>query len=559
MQNQRELVVPGDLLDDSGRLRPGQNTYKDKGAIYASKLGLKEVRGEEISVIGLSGRYEPQRGDMVIGTVVEVGPSNWYINIGAPGDASMHVNDVPWRVEFGETTKYLKVGDTVLLRIAHVDEQKKAQVSMKDRQSRQLSGGLVLEVAPTKVPRIIGRNGSMVSLVKSLTNTRVFVGQNGMIWLDGEAKDVALAVEAFRKIEDESHTSGLTDRLREWLKANGATGTEAPGGAEEEEEPAFGRPEPPREEAREGFEPRGREGFGGDRRGPRGRGGFGGDRGERGGFRGGERGGYRGGEGRGFGGGDRGRPERDREGGEWGRGPRRDDEAPQWEQYGRRPERPEREGREERGERGESFRPRGGPEGGFGGRESGSERREGGFERREGGFGRREGGFERRESGSERREGGFERREGGFERRESGFPRREDRDRGFGRGRREESEEDMGSPPGGMEARERGMQEREPREGASTESARGSYYERRGSSWSTERGPPRAARTEPRDEGVESRPPVRSEESDRGEEGRSEPQSDREDMGGDSGDGRRRRRGRRGRGRGRGGSRVGES
>src|SRR5581483_4212631 len=212
------IVVPGELLGRTEDVQPGQNTYVEGGSVYALRLGVKTVRGDRVNVISLSGRYEPFRGDMVIGTIAEVGPSNWYINIGAANDVGMHVNDVPWRVEFGETSKYLAVGDTVLLKIVHVDEMKKAQVSMKDRQCRKLTGGLIFEVAPTKVPRIVGRQGSMITMLKDATNVRIFVGQNGKIWMDGEPEDVALALEALKKIEAEAHTTGLTDRMKAWLE-----------------------------------------------------------------------------------------------------------------------------------------------------------------------------------------------------------------------------------------------------------------------------------------------------------------------------------------------------
>lgn len=214
----REIVVPGELVDESGRMKPGANTYRVGDRIFATRLGVKSVRGDRVSVISLSGRYEAQRGDMVIGTVVEVGPSNWYINVGAAHDVSMHVNDVPWRVEFGETSKYLAVGDSVLLKVAHVDEMRKVQASMKDHQCRKLAGGVLVEVAPTKVPRIIGRGGSMIQMIKDMTATRMFVGQNGVIWVDGEWEDVSLATEALRMVEREAHTSGLTDNVRRFLE-----------------------------------------------------------------------------------------------------------------------------------------------------------------------------------------------------------------------------------------------------------------------------------------------------------------------------------------------------
>lgn len=218
MTTTREIVVPGDKLGDTGDYRPGTNTYTEGNDIFALRLGVKSVRGDRINVISLSGRYEPYRGDMVIGTVAEAGPSNWYINIGAANDVGMHVNDVPWRVEFGETAKYLGVGDTVLLKIVHVDELRKAQVSMKDRQCKKLTGGLILEVNPARVPRIVGRAGSMIQMLKDMVHVRIFVGQNGVIWLDGEQDDVALALEALEKIQAEAHTTGLTERMKAWLE-----------------------------------------------------------------------------------------------------------------------------------------------------------------------------------------------------------------------------------------------------------------------------------------------------------------------------------------------------
>ncbi|MFA5862887.1 MAG: exosome complex RNA-binding protein Rrp4 [Candidatus Thermoplasmatota archaeon] len=248
-------MVPGELVANADEFRPGQNTYQEGTSIYALRLGVKSVRGNSVNVISLSGRYEPCRGDMVIGTVAETGPSNWYVTIGAANDVGMHVNDVPWRVEFGETSRYLAVGDTVLLKIVHVGEMKKAQVSMKDRQCRKLTGGLILEVAPTKVPRIVGRNGSMIQLIKDATNVRIFVGQNGVIWMDGENDDVQLALEAFRKIEAEAHTTGLTDRMKAWLeeKRPSASRPQKPAAPEEEPPAAEGeaREERPPRERRE--------------------------------------------------------------------------------------------------------------------------------------------------------------------------------------------------------------------------------------------------------------------------------------------------------------------
>lgn len=245
---QRQVVIPGDVLDESGELKPGNNTYKEGPTIYAQRLGFKRVNRGYVDVVPLAGRrYEPQRGDLIIGTVAEVGPSNWYLEVNAMSQVGMHVNEVPWRVEFGETAQYLAIGDTVLLKVYHVDEMKKAQLTMKDRACRKLEGGTTIMVQPSKVPRIIGRQGSMIETIKERTHCRIVVGKNGVIWLDGDPDDVTKAITALRMIEKEAHVGGLTDRIADLLGAPrtgeddddwGDDDLDAPPAAEEDDDEA---------------------------------------------------------------------------------------------------------------------------------------------------------------------------------------------------------------------------------------------------------------------------------------------------------------------------------
>ena len=50
----------------------------------------------------------------------------------------MHVNEVPWKVEFGDTSRYLGMGQVVLLKVLSVDESKKINVTMKDSGLRRI-------------------------------------------------------------------------------------------------------------------------------------------------------------------------------------------------------------------------------------------------------------------------------------------------------------------------------------------------------------------------------------------------------------------------------------
>ena len=217
--NSREIVVPGDLLSDSPELKAGVGTFREKGRIYAAQIGIKSIRGNYVNVVPLAGKYIPKAGDMVIGVIVDIGPSNWLVDINCPYPAPLHVNDVPWRVDFGDTARYLNIGNSILVKVLKVDETKRIQLTLKEQGLRKLTSGRIIEIPHSKVPRVIGKGGSMISMLKNYTNTRMFVGQNGRIWIDGEPDDIRLAVEAITMIDREAHLLGLTEKVKEFLES----------------------------------------------------------------------------------------------------------------------------------------------------------------------------------------------------------------------------------------------------------------------------------------------------------------------------------------------------
>jgi exosome complex component RRP4 len=83
----------------------------------------------------------------------------------------------------------------------------------------KITRGQILKVTPTKIPRVIGRKGSMISTIKQETGCNIILGVNGVVLITGKTlEDEQLAMRAILKIEEESHTSGLTDRIAKMLK-----------------------------------------------------------------------------------------------------------------------------------------------------------------------------------------------------------------------------------------------------------------------------------------------------------------------------------------------------
>ncbi len=215
-ESDRKLVIPGDPL---GEGVAGHGTFEEDGKIFSKVIGLAEQKNNLFFVIPLRGIYNPKRGDGVIGKIEDISFSKWIVDINSPYQAVLPLNEaVDEFIDLTKTdlTKYFDYGDLIFAEISTVTRAKSVQLSMKSRRCRKLRGGRIIEVTPAKVPRIIGRSGSMVEMIKDLTKTQIVVGQNGLVWVKGENEDIA--AESVLYIEQKSHIQGLTDQVKAMLE-----------------------------------------------------------------------------------------------------------------------------------------------------------------------------------------------------------------------------------------------------------------------------------------------------------------------------------------------------
>jgi exosome complex component RRP4 len=213
----REVVVPGQLLAE-GRYRSSFGTYEEGGKIYSSLMGLAELRGNTVKVVALEGAYIPREGDLVIGVITLVAGNNWKVDIGGPYGASLHANNALRRPYSDDISQYMDTGDVISAEVSTFDRQTGPFLSMKGRGLEVLEGGMILHVSPAKIPRIIGRRGSMINMINDHLRIESVVGQNGRIWIKTpEVRKLRLAIKAFRMIEAQAHTSNLTDRVNKML------------------------------------------------------------------------------------------------------------------------------------------------------------------------------------------------------------------------------------------------------------------------------------------------------------------------------------------------------
>ncbi|MFB6208319.1 MAG: exosome complex RNA-binding protein Rrp4 [Candidatus Nanohaloarchaea archaeon] len=218
VKDENDLVVPGDLVYEGTDMYANSGTYEEDDKIYSKYAGVVRHNGQGIQVVPMSGRYIPSEGDVVIGEVSRVSYSRWTVDLNSPYDGTLGISEASEEyvdLDEEDLTDYFEVGDAIVVKVDSVSESMDVDLTMKDRRCKKLHGGRVIEIAPSKVPRVIGKKGTMVKQINEKTGCNIIVGQNGQVWISGDNPN--LAARAVKKVEREAHTRGLTEKIGEWL------------------------------------------------------------------------------------------------------------------------------------------------------------------------------------------------------------------------------------------------------------------------------------------------------------------------------------------------------
>ncbi|AIC14207.1 exosome complex RNA-binding protein [Nitrososphaera viennensis EN76] len=176
--------------------------------------------------------YIPRVNDLVIGKIVDHTSLSWEVDINSCFSANLPASDVFGR-DFSpardDMTKHLAIGDMITARVAAFDRTRDPMLTLQDRDLGKIPRGELLKISATRVPRLIGKRGSMIQTIEQATQTRVLIGQNGIVVVTGRSPEgIEQAVKAIRMVEDEAHTSNLTQRIKVLLNVPDTPAAEVP-------------------------------------------------------------------------------------------------------------------------------------------------------------------------------------------------------------------------------------------------------------------------------------------------------------------------------------------
>ncbi len=194
------MYLPGDEVDVKTVKIDRIAVRREKGKTYATVVGVVENQ----SFIPLEIAYRPKVNDSIVGFVVGRKSVGYFVETGTAYTMIALARELQTE---------LRIGDMIFAKIARIEEDGTVILS----NIRKLRRGKILEIPSSKVPRVIGKEASMINLIKKKTNTVIYVGANGYVYI-GSQGSVSKAIEALNMIVRRSHLSGLTDTITEFLE-----------------------------------------------------------------------------------------------------------------------------------------------------------------------------------------------------------------------------------------------------------------------------------------------------------------------------------------------------
>ncbi|NCP71835.1 hypothetical protein GW835_00370 [archaeon] len=204
MNTEKKIVVPGDLITDQVK-KLGQNVYFENNKIYSSIIGILSESNDFVSVIPLNGPYSPISGDGIIAVVKDEVLNGYILEYNSFDDSFLLKSNI---------RKELAIGTVVFLRIKNIADNG----SLEFDNINILPKARVFQTSPVKIPRLIGKNESMLNLFKEHLGGNIVIGKNGWIWYNSE--DVSLAKRAFSLVVKNSQKSNLTNSVKDFFEKN---------------------------------------------------------------------------------------------------------------------------------------------------------------------------------------------------------------------------------------------------------------------------------------------------------------------------------------------------
>ena len=220
LDSKKRHVLPGDFIT-TAPLRLHGNVVLDGKRVISTAIGLSDVSTDSVRVIPLTGVYLPKIDDLVIGIIQYISGNSWFADINSCYQGMLLGQDVFGRGSYPTTSEMkerLVKGDIIFARIANSDRQREPLISIADKNLGKIDSGELVKISPTKIPRLIGKHGSMIQTIEASTNATITVGQNGLIILKCDnSTGLTKAIASIKMIDMMWNDNSIEEKIQKFL------------------------------------------------------------------------------------------------------------------------------------------------------------------------------------------------------------------------------------------------------------------------------------------------------------------------------------------------------
>ena len=221
-QNPNHFVLPGDVISN-GSSSLKQNVILEGDKLVSTTIGFTEINDGAVDVIALTGLYISAVDDLVIGKIVSHNALSWEVDINSSYRAMLPASDIfgkDYSPSRDDLSLKLIIGDIILARIVNSDS-KRPLITINGQNLGKIDDGELIKISPAKVPRLIGKHGSMIQSIEESTGASITIGQNGwVIFKSDNPISLKNAIASIKMADLILHDDNLEEKIQNMLDEN---------------------------------------------------------------------------------------------------------------------------------------------------------------------------------------------------------------------------------------------------------------------------------------------------------------------------------------------------
>ena len=221
-QDSNHFVLPGDVISN-GSSSLKQNVILEGDKLVSTTIGFTEINDGAVDVIALTGLYISAVDDLVIGKIVSHNALSWEVDINSSYRAMLPASDIfgkDYSPSRDDLSLKLIIGDIVLARIVNSDS-KRPLITINGQNLGKIDDGELIKISPAKVPRLIGKHGSMIQSIEESTGASITIGQNGwVIFKSDNPISLKNAIASIKMADLILHDDNLEEKIQNMLDEN---------------------------------------------------------------------------------------------------------------------------------------------------------------------------------------------------------------------------------------------------------------------------------------------------------------------------------------------------